>query len=277
MTHTKRLRRLACLVPFFWLAAVRAQSAELPLWEVGIAGAALTTPAYPGSSQATQLAIALPYVIYRGDVLRIGRSGFGATLVDNGDFEFDVGFSGSLPASSQEITARQGMPDLGALVEFGPRAKLTLARLAGEASVRLEVPLRAVVQVTGGLNNRGTVLAPKLVFETRDQMNGWRFAGGIGVTYADQALGSYFYGVPAAFATPQRPAYEARGGLLGTALTLDASRSVGPNVRFFSYLRYENYAGSANAQSPLMKVGDSTSAGLAVAWIWGRSETMVPR
>lgn len=257
------------------LDGVHAQSAPQPLWEGGVAAAALTTPAYPGSSQSTNLVTPLPYVIYRGDVLRIDRSGLGARLVDDGNFEFDVGFAGSLPASSQEITARKGMPDLGAMVEFGPRVKMTLAHLAGDSRVRLEVPVRAAIQVTGGLNNRGTVLEPKFVFETRDQGNGWRFAGGLSAIFVDQSLGSYFYGVPSAFATSQRPAYEAKAGFLGSALTVDAARNLGSNLRVYSYLRYENYAGSANADSPLMKQNVGTSVGVAVAWILGRSESTV--
>jgi outer membrane scaffolding protein for murein synthesis (MipA/OmpV family) len=168
------------------------------------------------------------------------------------------------------------MPDLGALVAFGPRAKITLAHLSGDSLVRLEVPVRAAVQVSGGVQSRGTIFEPKLVFESPERVNGWRFTGGLSAVFVDKLLGSYWYGVPAEFATAQRRTYEAKGGFLGSAVTVDVARNLNSNLRVFSYLRYENYSGAINADSPLMKRNSGTSVGLAITWVWGRSETMLP-
>lgn len=43
-----------------------------PLWEAGIGGFAGSVPDYPAAGQNTFRALALPYLIYRGDILRVG-------------------------------------------------------------------------------------------------------------------------------------------------------------------------------------------------------------
>jgi hypothetical protein len=44
--------------------------------------------------------------------------------VKKSDFELDIGFSGSLGSGANDTQARRGMPELGTLVEFGPRGEV---------------------------------------------------------------------------------------------------------------------------------------------------------
>ena len=105
-------------------------SAE-PLWEVGVVAFGLTQQAWPGASESVRRAIALPYVLYRGPVLRIDRGAVGLRAVKQSDFELDIGFAGALGSNAGEAAARQGMPVLGTLLEFGPRARLKLGNDPG--------------------------------------------------------------------------------------------------------------------------------------------------
>ena len=66
---------------FAALAPARAAEAPLPLWEAGVFGGTAVTPAYPGASERSTRSLALPYLIYRGKVLRADRSGVGARLL----------------------------------------------------------------------------------------------------------------------------------------------------------------------------------------------------
>ena len=266
--------RLLALLAVSAVPLAYAQDQALPLWEVGAFGGVLSTPAYPGSSEKTSLATVLPYVVYRGDVLRLDRGGLGARLVNKEAFEVDVGFSGSLPASSGNIAARSGMEDLSTLIEFGPRAKVTLADLGHDSRIRFELPYRTVLAVGGGVYGKGSVIEPKLSFEARDIADGWRLSTALSLLYADKALGDYLYGVPASVVTATRPLYEARAGLLASRWSIDTAKNLNPNVRVLGYVRYESYAGAANADSPLMRQNSGVSMGLAFAWVLGRSDTM---
>jgi outer membrane scaffolding protein for murein synthesis (MipA/OmpV family) len=198
-------------------------------------------------------------------------------LVHQADLEVDVGFSGSLPASSADIEARAAMPDLGTLVEFGPRLKWTLLHLNDQSRVRLELPLRTVLEVRGGIRGQGNVFEPAISYETRDIGYGWRMSAGASLVIADGQLSDYFYAVPQQYATATRPAYEAKPGLLLSRLTLDTAKSLTPDIRVFGLFRYDSYAGAANADSPLMRQTSGVTVGAGFAWILGRSSEKVNR
>lgn len=248
-----------------------AQEQGLPLWELGVFAGGLSSPAYPASSERSTRALVLPTFIYRGEVFRSDRGGVGARLLHTEDTELDIGFAASLPASSQDIPARQGMADLGTLIEFGPRLKGTLAPPSPGSSVRYELPLRTVLEINNGVRNQGFALEPEIRYEVRDVGAGWRMSTSASLVLGDSRLNQYFYGVPADLATAQRPAYTAQAGLITTRLTLNASRSLGPDVRVFAFVRAESYAGSANTASPLYQQSTGTSAGLGLNWTLSRS------
>lgn len=263
---------LACAMAAQGLGA---QPANLPLWELGVLAGAASTPAYPASTERTHRGLVLPVFIYRGEIFRADRGGIGARLLRTDNLELDVGFAASLPASSSDIAARKDMPDLGTLIEFGPRLKGTLATPASGGRVRFELPLRAVLEINNGVRNQGYALEPEVIYEMRELDGNWRMSASISAVIGDSALNQYFYGVPAAFATAQRPAYEAQAGLISTRLTLNAAKSINPDVRIFGFVRQESYAQSANRASPLYLQSTGSSIGIGVSWTLGRSTAMV--
>jgi outer membrane scaffolding protein for murein synthesis (MipA/OmpV family) len=193
-------------------------------------------------------------------------------LVHTDDFEVDVGFSASLPASSQDVAVRNGMDDLGTLFEFGPRVRGTLARLSPDSRIRYDLPLRNVIELNSGIRSQGFAMEPELTYEVRDVYDGWRLSTGASLVIGDTKLQNYFYGVPAAVATAQRPAFEAQAGLLATRLSLSTAKSINPDVRLFAFVRYESYAGAANRASPLFVQSYGTAAGIGLTWTFARSD-----
>jgi outer membrane protein len=243
----------------------------LPLWELGVFGGAGSTPAYPGADKKSSRALALPFLIYRGKVLRSDQSGIGARLLRTDTAEFDVGFAVSLPARSEDVPARAGMPDLGSLVEFGPRVKFKLANPTPASRLRLDLPLRTVIEVKGGLRRRGWTFEPKLVYEMRGAQDRWNLDANVGVVVGDAAINRYFYEVAPQYATPERPVYHARSGLMLMRTGVSGSYKVHPDVRVFAFVRYDLYAGAANRDSPLFRQNTGTSAGIGLAWTFSRS------
>ena len=251
--------------------ALGARAAEpvLPLWEIGVLGGAAFTPASPGSSDRSSRKIALPFLIYRGKVLRSDRSGIGARLLRTDAAEVDIAFALALPARSDHATARAGMPDLGPLVEFGPRLKLKLAD-----QVRLELPLRAVIEVRGGVRRQGWTFEPRLIWALRAPADAWALDANLGLVAGDAAINRYFYEVAPRYATPERPAYSARAGLMLTRVGLGGSRKLNPDVRAYGFVRHDSYVGAANRDSPLMKRSTGVSMGGGFAWTLGRATRM---
>jgi outer membrane scaffolding protein for murein synthesis (MipA/OmpV family) len=251
--------------------AMAGETTALPLWEAGAGAGWVSTPAYPGADTNSQRGLALPFLIYRGEVLRSDQSGIGARLLRSADAEFDIGFAASLPAHSNDVAARAGMPDLGTLVEFGPRLKLRVADVDSNSRVRFEVPLRAVIEVRGGLRRQGWTFEPRLVYETREASGEWTFDAQLGAVLGDVRINRYFYEVQPQFATAARPAYQAQSGLMLVRMGLFALRKLDPDLRFFGFMRYESYAGAANQRSPLTKKPTGASVGFGFAWTLARS------
>jgi outer membrane scaffolding protein for murein synthesis (MipA/OmpV family) len=262
----------ASFLPGF--AAAQAQPAErnLPLWEAGIGAAAFSTPAYPGADDRNNRVLALPYLIYRGKVFRADQNGIGARLLNDDRLELDVGFAGSLPAHSDDVEARRGMPDLGTLVEFGPRVKYKFADLGEQGRLRFELPLRAVIEARSGLRRQGWTMEPRLVWEKRGEAARWTMEAQLGAVFGDGRINRYFYEVQPQYATAERPAYKADSGLLLVRTGVFGTYRLNPDLRLFGFVRYETYSGAANQDSPLMKRSTGTSAGLGFAWTFARSQ-----
>ncbi|MCX8522212.1 MAG: MipA/OmpV family protein [Rhodoferax sp.] len=274
------LTTLATL-PFTAVAALAEEQATprpregKPLWEAGLVSAALTTPSYPASDQPNSRVLVAPYMVYRGKTFRSDGGGLGARMVRNDALELDLGFFASLPASSKNIALRQDMPDLGFLLEFGPRATFKLAQPAPGQRVTLEVPLRAVLAFDGGVRHIGFALEPKLALEHAVAQD-WRIKTSVALVFGDQPLNQYFYGVPQAYATATRPAFNAQGGLIGTRLGLDGGKRVGEDLYFYAFTRFDLHAGAANQDSPLFAQKQGNSLGLGMIWTMARSGQRAP-
>lgn len=260
-----------CAIAACLLGATPAAAQELPLWELGALGFAANTPAYPGSSDRSARALVLPYFIYRGKVLRADQDGVGVRLFRSDRVELDVGLAGSLPASSDEDGVRAGMPDLGSLVEFGPRIKIKLYRPTATSRVQLELPLRAVLELRGGARSQGYTFEPRLAYEIREARGRWTVDANVSLVLGERKINGYFYDVDPAFATATRPAYRADAGLMMIRAGLSGSRLITPDLRLFGFIRYDNYANAANRDSPLMQQTHGSSAGVGFAWTIRRS------
>ncbi|MES2018253.1 MAG: MipA/OmpV family protein [Pseudomonadota bacterium] len=264
-------RLLRCCAAALVATSGAVQAQQLPLWELGVFGGAATTPAYPGSSDRSTRALALPFILYRGEVLRVDQQGIGARLLRSERIELDVGLAASLPARSSDVAARAGMPNLGVLLEAGPRVKVTLARPDPGSRIRLDLPLRSVIEARSGVRSQGWTFEPKIVYESNAPGEKWTFDANLGMVFGERKVNGYFYEVLPQYATLERPAYRADAGLMLVRAGISGSRMLGHDLRVFGFVRYESYAGAANRDSPLMQKRTGTSAGVAFAWTFKRS------
>ena len=268
--HLKAATGAACLL-FATCAHAQTDERNLPLWEIGLGAGALSTPSYPGADERETRVLAFPNIIYRGKVLRADRGGVNARLFASDRAEVDIGFAGALPSDSDDVDERAGMPDLGPLVEFGPRLKLRLADLGGNRRLRAELPLRAVIEARGGLHARGYTFVPRVAYEMAGERGVWTLETNLSVVLGDRKINRHFYEVAPQYATATRQAYSADSGLLMTRLGLFGSRRINPDLRLFGYVRYESYGGAANRDSPLHVKDSGVSGGVGVMWTFKRS------
>ena len=269
---TLRVTFAACCAALSTLAVAQGPAGSAPpLWELGGVALGVSQSAYPGADQQVNRALALPYFVYRGDVLRADRDTAGIRAMKTETFELDVGFAGAFGAGTETIEARQGMRKLGTMVELGPRLKWDLG--AGPAGGRLsaEFPARAVLDLSDKAAHRGWSLEPKLTYSNRTA-GGWRYSTSVSAIVADTRLAQTFYEVRSSEATAARPAYRAEGGLVSWRFGTAFSRSLARDWNLFGFARLETVAGAANESSPLVRRSSGASVGVGVAYTWMRSD-----
>jgi len=245
-----------------------------PLWEVGGLALGMSQQAYPGADEQLERVRVLPFVLYRGRVLRADGDTAGLRALKTDRFELDLGVSGSFGGGNSQVRARDGMRELGTLVELGPRLKIRLgdpATPASDGRWRLDLPLRGVFDLNDDGRHRGMAFEPQLVFE-RQARGGWRYGTSVGAIVADRRLGEHFYGVSNSEALPWRPAYTAKSGLVAWRLSASASYTLNRDWRLFGFARLDSVAGAANEDSPLVRDRTGASVGIGVSYTWMRSE-----
>ena len=249
-------------------AAGEAEPGAKPLFELGLVSGGGYLPDYPAAGESRVQGLVLPYVVYRGEILRVGDEGFvRGRIVRTPRLELDISLSGSFPVESDDNDARRGMPDLDSLGEIGPRLQITLARAARDAKIDLEFPLRAVFSTdfTSAIDYRGIVFAPELAYQHENFLGGGvELKLSAGPSFASEKLMAYFYEVPPGFATADRPAFSARAGYLGTRLQLLLTKQFSDRLQSFFGLRGNFHHGSANRGSPLFRDTATFSVGFGL-------------
>jgi outer membrane protein len=255
-------------------AVVAQERSAPPLWEMGAFAIGVSQQAYPGSDTQVSRALALPYFIYRGEVLRADRGAAGLRALRTDRFELDIGVAGAFGSRAAEVPARQGMPNLGTLIEFGPRLNWKLGDPAEARSStgrwRLELPLRGVFDLSDEFRHRGISFEPELIFERRS-LGGLNYSVSASAIFGDQRLSDVFYGVAPEFATGSRTAYSAEAGLIAWRLGTSMSYALSRDWRVFGFARLDSVSGAANADSPLVRRTVGSTAGIGLSWTWMRS------
>jgi MipA family protein len=255
-----------------------AAQTEEPLWELGLGVTALSFPDYRGSDHQRAYVLPMPYFVYRGKIFQADRDGLRGVFYDTDFAELNLSVAASLPVDSDGNEARRGMPDIDPTFEIGPSLELHLWRSADRRfQLDLRLPARMAIAVGDGLHDAGLVFTPLVNLDVKDPVGweGWNLGLLVGAIYGNRRQNAYFYDVPVAYATPERPAYSADGGYGGVKLIAAVSKRFDP-YWVGGFARYDTLAGAVFADSPLVRQDSAWAAGVGIAWILGRSSKTVP-
>jgi outer membrane protein len=259
------------------MAPVPVQGKQLPLWEVGLGGSYLIMPDYRGSDETRSYLLPYPFLIYRGDFLKVDREQISGLLFKTNRLQLDLSFHGSVPVESAKNKARQGMPDLDPTFEIGPALQVLLADdKESEYKITLTFPVRGVISAGWiSLNGVGWNFSPRFNIDFFNiGKKGWEFGLSLGPIFGDKAYHDYYYQVAPAYATPDRPAYSAQGGYGGMQCALYVGKKF-KKTAWGLFVRAEDLHGTAFSDSPLLKNTFSVMGGLYFSWIFKESKTLV--
>jgi outer membrane protein len=248
-----------------------------PLWEFGLGIGALAFADYRGADTGSIYPLPVPYLAYRGKFLRANRDGVRELLFNREYAELNISLNATTPVRSDNTPARRGMPNLQATFEIGPSLNLHMWHAAdGQARLDLRLPLRAAFTIDMPPRAEGFFFAPCLNLDLFGVggHSGWNLGMLTGPLFADQRYHRYFYDVAPRYATADRPAYSAHGGYSGSQAVVSLSKRF-PAFWVGLFARYDVLNGAVFSGSPLVRSNHYWAGGVGIAWMIGRSSTMV--
>jgi len=247
----------------------------LPLWELGIGVGLFSLPQYMGSDERYTYPFGFPYLIYRGERWRLDRSGLRNRLFDSERLSLDMSLSGGVPVRNSN-RARQGMPKIYLTGELGPQLNWLLSE-SERISWSLHLPSRAAINIRG--KYVGWVTDPYLRYRYRlpVEHGNLRLKVDLGVLFGSKRYHETYYGVAPVYATPTRPAYQAKAGLHSAFLKARLRYPFRKDMELFTAGQVRTLSVGVVRDSPLVKSRLYTVVMAGLVYIFATSDETVSR
>ncbi len=227
---------------------------------------------YRGSDQEKNYFIPLPYFIYTSETIEAEPSFIRGTFYKNDWFAIKLSLIAGLNVESEENHARQGMPELDYTFEAGPMVTFKLWSSKSQAQrLTLNWPFRLVNTTDFTyIKPIGFFSVPYLNFVRAPKKNwfNWGFELSTALMWGSRKYHNFYYGVAPNYATPNRPAYDAKAGYSGVQNTI-ILRKRWKNLIFIPFFRWDYLDGVAFQKSPLFKTRHYVVGGLGFFWLFG--------
>ncbi|MCX5848385.1 MAG: MipA/OmpV family protein [Deltaproteobacteria bacterium] len=271
-------RVIVSLLLLSFLLPASAICEEKPLWEIGVGLGLLQIPDYRGSDENRLYLLPYPYLVYRGDILKVDEQRISGQIFKTDRILLDFSIFGSVPVKSSNNSARAGMPDLDPTFELGPALKIKLWE-SKEDKYKLDMtlPVRAFFSTDfSSVRHEGWVFSPRINFVKDDLIpdTGLNLGLSVGPMFADSGYHDYYYAVEPAYATAVRPAYSAGGGYSGSTLTVGLSKAYKQFI-FNAFVSADFLQRASFEDSSLVKRETSIMSGVNVSWIFFKSAKTV--
>ena len=231
------------------------------------------TADYPASNEYRLRTLPVPYVRYRGNILRSDeQEGTRFRMFSKDNFDLDFSFGGSFPTEGDKNQARLYMPNLDWTLEIGPRLLYYFYR-SPAAKFRLGLPLRMSYSTDFTTwREVGSVFAPTLQLDLNnvgtENLNFYLMTD---FNYYSEGLADYFFEVAPQYQITGRSAYNAVGGYIGYNVGLAAKYDIG-HANFILGSRYSDYSESVNRASDLHKTPVNWTYFIGFGWMFYQSE-----
>lgn len=266
LRHLQKLIVASCIL---FGASVVAQEDEEKKWELGLGVGAVVGPDYRGSDEYRSFVSPIPYVVYRGKVIRSDRDGIRGNFLRTDKYEFTLSASAAITPDSDKNELREDMPALGSTVELGPSFNINLTGKTFAQGWQLQIPWRAVYAIDSDESGYiGSVFQPQLVY--REKWGEWTLGYRAGISFASDTYHDYYYNVEQKYVTDSRHYFNADGGYSGWDTQLALGRSFNHNgikTRLAFFIRYDNISGTDFKESSLVVTENSYRGGLVLIWV----------
>lgn len=238
-------------------------------WEFGLGVGVVSGPDYRGSDEYRNFISPIPYVVYRGKIIRSDREGIRGNFLRTDRYEFTFSASAAITPDADKNVLREDMPELGSTLELGPSFNINLTGADFSQGWHLQIPWRAVFAIGADESGYiGSVFQPQFVY--RNKISDWTFIYRAGLAFASDDYHDYYYNIAPEYVTETRSYFNADGGYSGWNNQMAFSRSFnhkGIRTRLALFIRYDNIGGTDFTKSSLVVTDHSYRGGLAFIWV----------
>ncbi len=251
-----------------------------PLWEWKAGAFMRYGQSYPASEDSQFNFVPVVFPIYRGPILRVGDERgkpVSTRLFQTKRFKLDFDFGLNFSVDSDDVDAREGMPDLDLLLEAGPELEIKLNESLYDGVLVLALQTRAAWSFDGlDPTSRGLVGTTELKYTRPMRRPGSEIRLRISPSWANDDYMDFFYGVAPEFETASRSTYVADSGYLGTRFGASFKYDMFDALEFRTGLNMYLHSGAANEDSPLFTDDTTFSGFIAFLWRFWESEEREP-
>ncbi len=250
----------------------------LPLWELGLGLGAVHQSSYTGTKQSRVILLPIPVPIYRGEIFKSDDDGVRAQLFKTERAKLDLSMDFNAQLDSDDIDLRNGMDDIGNIVQIGPSVDVILNK-TDNSKLSLNLPFRAAIEIgENGVDSRGFNFSPHITYNRKLAFadKSWIAGASIGPQFGNADYHDIYYGVGADDATQNRSAYETDSGYSGSRLQLTLKSNNSKRL-LLGFLRYENINGATFDNSPLVETDHNLVVGFLYSHYFFKSKTRVQR
>ncbi len=257
----KTYRNIFFLLIFFLSLQITYAKDSLSL---GLGGSFLSYPSYLGSKKQNTLFVPIPYIKYRSKYLNIDKDKVYNEIYKKNKFSLEFSLVGTLP-SKNDGSLREGMPNLDAVFEIGPKLMYNIVK-KGNMESNIEIPIRAAFSIGSKIDYEGYFSS--LDFSSKIRLyKDFDFIFTSGISYSSKKLNNYYYEVKKEYVTANREEYHSKSGYSTFHNSIALTRK-SDKFGFGVFLKHYNLNNSVFLDSPLIETKNSFFYGTALIYFF---------
>lgn len=231
----------------------------------GLGGSFISYPSYIGSKKQNNLLLPFPYIKYSNKYINVDRDKIYNEIYNTDNTKIEISLRGMFPSKSDN-TAREGMPDLDAILEIGPKITHNLFT-NNKMKIDLEVPFRGAFSIGNRLfNYEGFYTSFDLSYKNKI-FNDFNLIFNNGISYSNETLNNYYYEIDSIYTNPNRNEYHSKSGYSGFHTSLAITKK---DEKFWygAFIKHYSLKNSVFENSDLVEKNYSLLYGLAFSYLF---------